>query len=702
MTPERSSSSLDVAVVMVTYNSAPLLRPSFSSLPGALDDVGSWSLVVADNDSADGTVELARELNPEASIVEMGWNSGYAAAINRAVAEVPNAKNILILNPDVRLGSGCARELLAVLDRPGIGITVPKLLDDRGQLQFSQRREPSLVRAVTESIFGGQRAARLANLGEVVGDPRQYEREHSVDWATGAVMMVSRECFDQVGDWDESFFLYSEETDFCLRARDSGFLTSFTPAANAIHVGGESNTNPYLWSLLTLNRVRAFRKRHGTLASSAFWAAATTGEALRAATGSLTHRAGLRALVRPGTVNKPKPLIGPAEPGWICFSAQDWWYHNQAHSDFQLMRRVAERRPVLFINSIGMRVPVPGRSTQFTRRIYRKAKSVLRFMKQPLRETPGFHVLTPIILPFYGSKTLRATNAWLVRNQVRLAARRIGITVSDAVVFVTIPTAWDVVRPMRKSALVANRSDLHSAFGESNQDLIRDLENQLLSHSDVVLYTSHSLMDTESAISGDRAVFLDHGVDFERFSSATGSPHPEVAGISRPIVGFFGGIDDYVVDLDLFKKVASELPDCSLVLVGDPTCSIDELVSMPNVHWLGFRPYEEIPSLGAGFDVALMPWLRNEWIAHSNPIKLKEYLALGLPVVSTDFPEVHHYADQIAIARDPDHFIELIGQALRGNAVGTVQTRKARVERTTWDRLADDLVALGERRVGSS
>jgi glycosyltransferase involved in cell wall biosynthesis len=138
------------------------------------------------------------------------------------------------------------------------------------------------------------------------------------------------------------------------------------------------------------------------------------------------------------------------------------------------------------------------------------------------------------------------------------------------------------------------------------------------------------------------------------------------------------------------------------VLVGDPTCSIDELVSMPNVHWLGFRPYEEIPSLGAGFDVALMPWLRNEWIAHSNPIKLKEYLALGLPVVSTDFPEVHHYADQIAIARDPDHFIELIGQALRGNAVGTVQTRKARVERTTWDRLADDLVALGERRVGSS
>ena len=114
-------------------------------------------------------------------------------------------------------------------------------------------------------------------------------------------------------------------------------------------------------------------------------------------------------------------------PGWICFSAQDWWYHNRAHSDFQLMRRVAQRRPVLFVNSIGMRMPVPGRSTQFTRRILRKARSVLRFLRQPLPDTPGFHVLTPVILPFYGSSTLRAVNAWLVREQVRLVAKRLGI-----------------------------------------------------------------------------------------------------------------------------------------------------------------------------------------------------------------------------------------------------------------------------------
>ena len=341
------------------------------------------------------------------------------------------------------------------------------------------------------------------------------------------------------------------------------------------------------------------------------------------------------------------------DPGWICFSAQDWWYHNRAHSDFQLMRRVAQRRPVLFINSIGMRTPVPGRSTQFMRRIVRKAKSVLRFLKQPLPETPGFHVLTPVILPFYGSRTLRAVNAWLVRHQVRLVAKRVGIDPSDAVLFVTIPTAVDVVRPLPRRSLLANRSDLHSAFEETNQDLIRDLENELLAQSDRVLYTSHALMKTEEPVSGDRAVFFDHGVDFDRFASVSGPPPADLANIPRPIVGFFGGIDDYIVDLDLLKRVAEELPDCSLVLIGDATCPIDELVSLPNVHWLGFRPYEQIPSYGAAFDVALMPWLRNEWIQHSNPIKLKEYLALGLPVVSTDFPEVHHYADEIAMRATP-------------------------------------------------
>lgn len=386
------------------------------------------------------------------------------------------------------------------------------------------------------------------------------------------------------------------------------------------------------------------------------------------------------------------------DPGWICFSGQDWWYHNRAHSDFQLLTRVARQRKVLFVNSIGMRMPTPGRSTQVTRRIFRKAMSVARFLKQPLPDTPNFYVLTPLILPFYGSRLMRALNARVVREQVRMAARRIGINPDDAVIFVTVPTAADVVRGWPRRSLVANRSDLHSAFEETDQALIRGFETELVSKSDVALYTSHSLLRTEGSLAGERAIFLDHGVDYDRFASATGKPHPDLADIPRPIVGFFGGLDDYVVDLALLRKVAEDLPDCSIVLIGDATCPIDDIVSLPNVHWLGFRPYEEIPSYGAGFDVALMPWLRNDWIQQCNPIKMKEYLAIGQPVVSTSFPEVRFYSETIAIADNHDHFVQLIRDALDGGAVGTIESRKARVKGITWDRQAEQLVALGDGR----
>lgn len=385
-----------------------------------------------------------------------------------------------------------------------------------------------------------------------------------------------------------------------------------------------------------------------------------------------------------------------SEPGWICFSAQDWWYFNRAHSDFQLMRRIARDRPVLLVNSIGMRMPMPGRTTQVTRRLLRKARSVLRFLTAPIPEIPDFHVMTPVVLPFYGSSVMRALNARLVRLQVRIAARRVGIEVSRAVILVTIPTAWDVIGPVRRRAILANRSDLHSAFEEADRDVIRRLEEDLLVNSDVVLYTSRSLMELESPLSGDRAVFLDHGVDLDRFGANHRERPSDVADIDGPIVGFFGGIEDYVVDIELLEQVAREIPDATLLLIGHATCSIDDLVDLPNVRWLGFRPYDEIPSYGAMFDVALLPRLRNDFNEHTNPIKLKEYLALGVPIVSTEFPEVRFYDDVVAVARDADDFVELVERALRGDGVGTQQTRQARVAGATWDRCAAELLRLGE------
>jgi glycosyltransferase involved in cell wall biosynthesis len=170
-------------------------------------------------------------------------------------------------------------------------------------------------------------------------------------------------------------------------------------------------------------------------------------------------------------------------------------------------------------------------------------------------------------------------------------------------------------------------------------------------------------MTDEAAITGGRGHFLDHGVDVAHFSSP-GEVPPDVASIAHPTIGFFGGFDDYVIDFGLLEKVANEMPEAHLLLIGDATCSMDRLTRHQNVTWLGAREYRDIPAYGRAFDVAIMPWLQNDWIQNCNPIKLKEYLVLGLPVVSTYFPEVDRFTDRVDVAADADEFVALVRKAL--------------------------------------
>jgi len=287
-----------VAVVVVTYNSEPLVADLIASLPAGLAGV-DWSLTVADNDSTDDVVARVRELAPDAKVVETGRNGGYAAGINAAVAAAPPHDAVLTLNPDVRLGPECVHELLAALRLPGVGIAVPKLLDGHGELVLSQRREPTVLRAIADAAIGAVRAGKHPLLGEVVTDPLRYESPTDVDWAEGSTLLISAECLRRCGPWDESFFLYSEETEFALRARDAGFVTRFVPTATAVHLQGGSSTTPPLWALLVLNRVRLFRRRHSRLKTVPFWTAVFVREASRAVLGKQTSRAAVRALLSP-------------------------------------------------------------------------------------------------------------------------------------------------------------------------------------------------------------------------------------------------------------------------------------------------------------------------------------------------------------------------------------------------------------------
>ncbi|MEV6860468.1 glycosyltransferase family 2 protein [Streptosporangium subroseum] len=288
-----------VAVVIVTYNSADVLSGCLASLVEGSDGVELSAVVVADNASRDDSAQIAAREG--ADVVRLGRNAGYAAAINAGVASLDLAEldAVYVLNPDCRLPPKSIATLAPALRRPGVGIAVPRMVNPDGSLQPSLRRMPTVGRAVIEAIIGGNRAGRIGRLGELITDPRAYEQAGPVAWATGAAMLISVPAIRAVGPWDESFLLYSEETEYALRAADLGWSLWYEPDALIEHIGGDSGVNPTLAALLLVNKVKLFRRRRGPLAGAAYYLAVLLGESVRAVAGRKVSQKSVVWLLRP-------------------------------------------------------------------------------------------------------------------------------------------------------------------------------------------------------------------------------------------------------------------------------------------------------------------------------------------------------------------------------------------------------------------
>lgn len=332
MRPLSNDVTRDVTVITVTWNSERLVPGLVASLAPGMEGVESWGLVAVDNASADDTVATVQCLAPHATVVQSDANRGYAAGINLGLRCAPRSRAFLLLNPDVRLAPGAVHTLLVALDEAGTGVAVPRLRRPDGSLQHSLRRAPSLPRVYGEAVLGGDRAGRVALLGEVVRGEACYTWPSRPSWASGAAMLVSRHCLERVGWWDESFFLYGEETDFCLRAGDAGLAVRYCPGAEAEHIGGQAHDSPALYSLLMANRARLYARRHGRVAAGLFRGGLAFGEAIRAARGGMVHRAALRRLLRTVGGRQPRHARGPTRAAatgrgggpWRTRPPSDW------------------------------------------------------------------------------------------------------------------------------------------------------------------------------------------------------------------------------------------------------------------------------------------------------------------------------------------------------------------------------------------
>jgi glycosyltransferase involved in cell wall biosynthesis len=377
--------------------------------------------------------------------------------------------------------------------------------------------------------------------------------------------------------------------------------------------------------------------------------------------------------------------------GVVCFGGVDWWYHNRGHYDLQMMRELSTHVPVLYVNSIGMRVPRPGRGGMFAKRVLRKLKS---FSHGLTKVRDRFWVLSPVVAPAGLGANM---NERALTMQVRRAARKAGIT--NPLVWVACPPGQPVVDALDPVGVVYQRTDRFEEYRGVDSQRISRFDRLLKERADVTLFCSSWLMDMER--DQPRGVaFVDHGVDSAAFEAAGlgNTPAPaDTSGLPRPIIGFVGGIDAHTFDPELFVEVARAVPEATFMLVGG--CSLPEgWCPLPNVRLLGQKPYNEVPGYMAASDVLIMPWNRSEWIRACNPVKLKEYLAVGRPIVSTAFPELERYDGLVRVGKTAEGFARHIREAL-AEPFDPAPGRE-RVREQTWTAKADAvLAALRERGV---
>jgi glycosyltransferase involved in cell wall biosynthesis len=331
--------------------------------------------------------------------------------------------------------------------------------------------------------------------------------------------------------------------------------------------------------------------------------------------------------------------------------------------------------------------------------LFGKIKRKLRSYARAVRVTEeGIVVVSPFVLPFYSSRIARAINRWLLRAQLKLLM--VAFDVRRPILWIAIPTARDVAGKLGERLLIYQVSDKYDANQmdhRTDPKVIAGMHDDLLARADLVYYSGRKLFEEETAARpaiGVKAKLLEQAVDFDHFASATAHAWPEppdIAQVPRPRLGYFGAVDSWLIDQALVRHVSRKRPDWHWVLLGLRAAPL-EIESLANVHYLGSKPYSSMPAYAAAFDVCVLPWATdNRFVSYGSPIKVREYLATGKPVVITPIYEYERLDGILRISRGYDDFIEKVEDALARDTAQQREARQLSVKRATWDARAEEV-----------
>lgn len=377
----------------------------------------------------------------------------------------------------------------------------------------------------------------------------------------------------------------------------------------------------------------------------------------------------------------------------VLLSTADWdnpFWTNKQHVACELARRGYR---VLYVDSIGLRAP--SATAQDLGRIWRRLKKGLQAPKT-VRER--LWVWSPLVIPLQRFQAVRSFNKLLLAAGLRFWMWRLSIKAD--VMWTYNPMTLEFFSNERFDCTVYHCVDEIKAQPGMPVAQIEAADTALVRSSDVVFVTAEYLLESRRVFNPNTHYFS-NVADFAHFAKSRDSATPvpaDIAALPGPVIGFVGAISGYKVDFELIRKMAAKHPEWSIVLIGkvgegDPHTDVSSLHALANVHFVGPRTYNQLPACLKGFDVAILPCMLNEYTRSMFPMKFFEYLAAGLPVVSTALHALKAHKDVAYIADGQDDFVAGVEAALRGE-VSPLDRRLDLALEQTYERRTERMLRL--------
>jgi glycosyltransferase involved in cell wall biosynthesis len=326
-------------------------------------------------------------------------------------------------------------------------------------------------------------------------------------------------------------------------------------------------------------------------------------------------------------------------------------FARHPHALEHLLRPLFSMNRFFWVETIGLRSP------KFTfydfSRILEKIKGWLNLSNPRDQKIipPSVTVIRPLMIPYNQFSIIRRFNCWNVLRKVRyqLSLHNIQNPISIS----SVPNACDFIGSFAESLKVYYCVDEFSLWPGLDLLFVQSMEKKLMKKVDLILATSDSLTETKT-LKGSITPLITHGVEFEHFN--IGSQE----NFHSPLRLCYFGLFDERTDQNLLIDIATTVSECEIHIIGKIVCDVNRLKSFDNIKFHGSVSYRQLPFTISSMDIFILPYLRNQLTNNINPLKMKEYLATGRPVVSMDLPEVVKLGDFILIANNSRTFIDHI------------------------------------------